>query len=111
MGASKKRAIVVGGGFAGLRACRELSRSFEVTLIDSKDHFEFVPAALKCCVEPDCAAKYLVRFPKTCNHKCGKVVGLQSGGLHVPVSLTLKYYSFRYFDCFPLSLFTHSCTV
>ena len=48
-----KRIIVIGGGFAGSHIARELENKFNVTLIDSKDYFEFTPGILRTIVEPE----------------------------------------------------------
>jgi len=47
---NQRRVVVIGGGFAGTTLTRLLLRSptrFHVTLIDTKDHFEFTPAAIQ----------------------------------------------------------------
>ncbi len=51
-----KRLIIIGGGFAGSRIAKRLeplSRTLSVTLIDTKDFFEFTPGILRTIVEPD----------------------------------------------------------
>lgn len=47
-----KKIVIIGGGFAGAYAAKNLERDFEVTLIDSKDYFEFTPAILRTIVDP-----------------------------------------------------------
>ena len=47
-----KRVVVIGGGFAGAYAAKHLEKEFNVTLIDSKDYFEFTPSILRTIVEP-----------------------------------------------------------
>ncbi|MDO8601893.1 MAG: FAD-dependent oxidoreductase [bacterium] len=47
-----KKIVIVGGGFAGSQAARELEKDFAVTLIDTKDYFEFTPGILRTVVEP-----------------------------------------------------------
>lgn len=49
----EKRVVIVGGGFAGTYVARKLQNSFKVTLIDSKDYFEFTPSVLRTIVEPE----------------------------------------------------------
>jgi NADH dehydrogenase FAD-containing subunit len=39
----KRRLVVVGGGFAGVTLVKNLSKEFEITLIDKKPYFEFTP--------------------------------------------------------------------
>ena len=48
-----KEIVVIGGGFAGSHIARELEDKFNVTLIDSKDYFEFTPGILRTIVEPE----------------------------------------------------------
>lgn len=48
----KKRVVVVGGGFAGAYAARNLEKKFSVTLVDTKDYFEFTPGILRTLVDP-----------------------------------------------------------
>lgn len=48
-----KKIVIIGGGFAGAYAAKNLEHDFEVTLIDSKDYFEFTPAILRTIVEPE----------------------------------------------------------
>lgn len=43
---------MVGGSFAGLWAQRELSDSFDVTLVDRKDYFEYTPGVLRLFTRP-----------------------------------------------------------
>jgi len=35
----KKKVVIVGGGFAGSKVAKKLQAAFDVTLVDSKDHF------------------------------------------------------------------------
>lgn len=53
----QKRVIIVGGGFAGTYVARKLQNHYGVTLIDSKDYFEFTPSVLRTIVEPQNAEK------------------------------------------------------
>lgn len=48
-----KKVVIIGGGFAGAYAARKLEPDFTVTLIDSKDYFEFTPSVLRTIVEPE----------------------------------------------------------
>jgi NADH dehydrogenase FAD-containing subunit len=48
-----KKVIIVGGGFAGSYCAKRLEDNFEVTLIDTKDFFEFTPSVLRVLVEPE----------------------------------------------------------
>ncbi len=47
-----KNVIILGGGFAGALASKKLEDKFHVTLIDTKDYFEFTPSVLRTLVEP-----------------------------------------------------------
>jgi len=51
----QKRVVIVGGGFAGSNIARVLEKDkrFSVTLIDTKDYFEFTPGVLRVLVEPE----------------------------------------------------------
>ena len=48
----QKKVVIVGGGFAGTYVARKLQNHYSVTLIDSKDYFEFTPSVLRTIVEP-----------------------------------------------------------
>ena len=47
------KVVIVGGGFAGALCARHLENDFDVTLIDTKDYFEYTPSVLRVIVEPD----------------------------------------------------------
>ena len=49
----RKRVVVVGGSFAGLHAVRELSEEFDVTLVDCREFWEYVPSALRLVIDPN----------------------------------------------------------
>ena len=44
--------VIIGGGFTGSLCTKKLQKDFEVTLIDTKDYFEFTPGILRTIVEP-----------------------------------------------------------
>lgn len=48
-----KKLVVIGGGFAGSYIAKKLQNKFEVTLIDTKDYFEFTPGILRTIIEPN----------------------------------------------------------
>ncbi len=50
---SMKRVVIIGGGFAGSKAAKRLEKNFDVTLIDTKDYFEFTAGILRTIVEPE----------------------------------------------------------
>ncbi|MEK6891211.1 MAG: FAD-dependent oxidoreductase [Nanoarchaeota archaeon] len=47
-----KKLVILGGGFAGAKIAKALEKKFEVTLIDSKDYYEFTPGILRSIVYP-----------------------------------------------------------
>ena len=47
-----KKLVILGGGFAGAKIAKALENKFEVTLIDSKDYYEFTPGILRSIVKP-----------------------------------------------------------
>ena len=47
-----KKLVILGGGFAGAKIAKALENIYDVTLIDSKDYFEFTPGILKSIVNP-----------------------------------------------------------
>lgn len=48
-----KKVVIIGGGFCGARVAKNLQSTFEVTLIDDKEYFEFTPGVLRVLVEPE----------------------------------------------------------
>ena len=48
-----KKVVVVGGGFAGAKVAKNLENDFSVTLIDTKDYYEFTPGILRSIVRPN----------------------------------------------------------
>jgi len=49
---SEKKVVIIGGGFAGTEVAKQLEGLLSVTLIDTKDYFEFTPSVLRAVVEP-----------------------------------------------------------
>ena len=47
-----KKLVVLGGGFAGSLIAKKLEKKFSLTLIDSKDYFEFTPGILRAIANP-----------------------------------------------------------
>jgi NADH dehydrogenase FAD-containing subunit len=47
-----KRVVIIGGGFCGARVAKKLQENFSVTLVDTKDYFEFTPGVLRVAVNP-----------------------------------------------------------
>ena len=76
---SKKRGIVIGGGFAGRRASRLLrSGGHHVTLISSSGFWEYTPGALRCLVEPAAARRMVQAQPRGTLR--ATAVGLETAG-------------------------------
>uniref|UniRef100_A0A7S4S6Z1 FAD/NAD(P)-binding domain-containing protein n=1 Tax=Alexandrium monilatum TaxID=311494 RepID=A0A7S4S6Z1_9DINO len=48
----RRRVLVIGGGFAGLAAARDLRSQFRVTVVDAKEYFEFTPGILRAYCKP-----------------------------------------------------------
>jgi len=63
----KKRVVIIGGGFAGSTAARKLENDFNVTLIDTKEYFEFTPSVLRTIVEPRHIKKIQVLYKSYLN--------------------------------------------
>lgn len=52
-----KKIVIIGGGFSGSLIARKLENSFDVTLVDSKDYFEYTPGVLRTIIFPPHARK------------------------------------------------------
>jgi apoptosis-inducing factor 2 len=57
----KKRIVIVGGGFAGSYCAKNLEDDFDVTLVDTKNYFEFTPSVLRSLVNPKRLDKIEIR--------------------------------------------------
>jgi apoptosis-inducing factor 2 len=56
----KKKIVVIGGGFTGALCAKFLQEDFDLTLIDTKEYFEFTPGILRTIVIPSHAEKVQV---------------------------------------------------
>jgi hypothetical protein len=88
----KKTVVIVGLGFAGMRAFRDLNGPFTVIAIDSKDFFEYTPAGPASLVDPEAAEKqWLVPYARNAalakKFKQGVVVSIVSDGAAGEVTL------------------------
>ena len=59
-----KHIIIIGGGFAGANSAKSLEKDFKVTLIDTKDYFEFTPSILRTLVSPEHLEKIQIPHEK-----------------------------------------------
>ena len=77
---SRPHVVIVGGGFAGRRAERVLVSSgrVDVSVVDAAGFFEYVPAALRCCVRPEHARTAVL--PQPPRVRCAAVVALELDG-------------------------------
>ena len=48
-----KKLVVMGGGFSGSYIARKLEDMFDLTLIDTKDYFEYTPGILRTILNPE----------------------------------------------------------
>lgn len=64
---SKKKVVIVGGGYAGINAAKKLEQDFDVTLVDTKDYYEFTPSRLRTLVEPDHVYKVQLHYKSILN--------------------------------------------
>jgi len=67
----EKKIVIIGGGFAGLAACRAL-RNRNVTLIDSKEYFEYTPGILKNFVDRWTTLSLHIKFETLCQKRAYK---------------------------------------
>jgi NADH dehydrogenase FAD-containing subunit len=61
---SRRRVVVVGGGFGGARVAQDVAKRSslaEVTLVDRKDYFDVTYATLRAMVEPETIGKRLTK--------------------------------------------------
>jgi len=68
--------VVIGGGFTGASVAKQLQKEFHVTLIDSKEYFEFTPGILRVLVNPEHMKKIQVKHTEYLNRGkfiCGNV--------------------------------------
>ncbi len=90
-----KRVVVIGGGFAGSTVARHLEKEFEVTLIDTKNYFEFTPSILRTIVEPGHIRK-IQRLHTSYLHRTHVVIGEVSNVSHLFVKIGSKKIPYDY---------------
>lgn len=57
----KKKVVVIGGGFTGSYCAKNLQENFDLTLIDTKEYFEYTPGILRTIVQPSHVRKIQVQ--------------------------------------------------
>lgn len=73
----RKRVVIVGGGFAGSYIVKKLESKFDVTLIDTKEYFEFTPGILRTIAKPERVKKIQVlhtHYLKNARVEIGEVI-------------------------------------
>ena len=48
-----EKVVIIGGGFTGAKCAKRLENDFSVTLIDTKDYYEFTPGILRTIINPN----------------------------------------------------------
>ncbi|KAF4661947.1 hypothetical protein FOL47_006477 [Perkinsus chesapeaki] len=66
-----RRALVIGGGFAGLFAVNELKADFDVTLVDAKEYFEYTPGILRAYANPNHYDALSFTYQRVLECSCG----------------------------------------
>eukprot|EP00931_Biecheleriopsis_adriatica_P004850 TRINITY_DN106456_c0_g1_i1.p1 TRINITY_DN106456_c0_g1~~TRINITY_DN106456_c0_g1_i1.p1 ORF type:complete len:483 (-),score=91.91 TRINITY_DN106456_c0_g1_i1:46-1494(-) len=82
-----KRVVVVGGGPTGLFCADRLRHHFEVTVVDSKEYFEFTPSVLRALADPPHLSRITFEYRDVLERQLGVefVLGQVSG-----IDATLK---------------------
>eukprot|EP00929_Paragymnodinium_shiwhaense_P109274 TRINITY_DN7566_c0_g1_i1.p1 TRINITY_DN7566_c0_g1~~TRINITY_DN7566_c0_g1_i1.p1 ORF type:complete len:505 (+),score=55.60 TRINITY_DN7566_c0_g1_i1:128-1642(+) len=81
-GWKRRRALIVGGGLAGLAAARTLRRQFDVTVVDAKEFFEFGSGILRAYASPCTWDRLTFCYHEVLEHRlrvrfiCGEVVNI-----------------------------------
>jgi NADH dehydrogenase FAD-containing subunit len=66
--AERRKVVVVGGGFSGRKVAMKLQSSFDVTLVDNKDHFMCIISLPACLCDTDHLEKVTAPHTKV---RCG----------------------------------------
>ncbi|MEL7343935.1 MAG: FAD-dependent oxidoreductase [Pseudomonadota bacterium] len=69
---SKKRLVIVGGGYIGAELAKGLDRVMDVTVIERASHFTHAPAMIRALVEPALLDKALIPYDNLLSN--GRVV-------------------------------------
>jgi apoptosis-inducing factor 2 len=88
--------VIVGGGFAGLSAAKNLIKAggFEVTLVDRKDYFEVTMAQVRALVDPEAwhgKSRFLYRDVLEDRFIQAEVVGLDSRSVQLSTGQSLAF--------------------
>lgn len=67
----RPKVLIVGGSFAGLATARYLKSSYDVTIVEPKDYFEYTPGAL-----------HLLTGSNACNHLLSPMSVVADGATH-----------------------------
>ena len=54
--------MIVGGSYSGFTMAEYLWADFKVTIIDQKDHFEYVASNLKCAIDDSWSERILIKY-------------------------------------------------
>lgn len=71
MAPQKRKVLVIGGGFSGLFAAKDLAKDFDVTLVDAKEYFEYTPGVLRAFVNPEHFDALSFTYQSVLEHKMG----------------------------------------
>jgi NADH dehydrogenase FAD-containing subunit len=64
----QKKVVIIGGGFAGAFVAKHLEKEFSVTLIDTKDYFEYTPGILRAIAHPETTTETQVLHKQYLKH-------------------------------------------
>jgi NADH dehydrogenase FAD-containing subunit len=91
---TKRKLVIIGGGYAGTFTAMHLEHEFETILIDSKPYFEFTPSKLRTLVEPSKASvvqlNYSTFLEKT-DIICGNVTHVSTDFVFCEDGQTFNY--------------------
>ena len=90
-----KKAVIIGGGFAGSTVAKKLEKHFEVVLIDAKDYFEFTPGILREIVFQS-KGEYVQGLHRNYLRKAGFIKGVATSIDEKNVFLGRKKISYDY---------------
>jgi NADH dehydrogenase FAD-containing subunit len=62
----KKKVVILGGGFAGSKVAKKLQATFDVTLVDAKDHFVCLISLPSCVCDTAHLSKVTSRHTSVC---------------------------------------------